>query len=262
MLQNDSNKNSIFHVNLFIHFISAKTNHNYSHILRMIYQEFLNSSEIIHGDFKPDVLLKIYNQILQYILLIPSYDQCFNVISNERSDDSNHCFTFQELFNLMTKKENIQIKFVFGTRTTNDYQWKDAQLATCLIQELLGRNLSVKSVSNLVQPAEIIGLLIQNGIQHQNHRSEFIKLAEDASFKIPRNDLFVGPLQNEMLAIFAGAIRSFNSLSTNDDDPLLEFIFEQTLSFSPILKNKFKINFVSLESFEDFKSQYTIMSAC
>jgi hypothetical protein len=218
-------------VHLFVYLISTRIRHDYSHVLRKIYSDFLSANR---SDFKADVLFGIYTVIFRFIVHIPEFDTFFKIDCAPLDATASYNPTFQELFRLQLNSERPQLRTNPGSRTAPDGSWKDAALAALLANVLLEVAITLPHEGRC---HDMLSFLIGTGIQHQPSCEIFLKIAAIVLSRIDQ--------KRTVAVLFGNMIRT--RLQLNSREYLSQAITHSNSKLAEFLHQKFKLKLPHIE---------------
>ena len=238
----------------YIYLISCKSHHDYTHIIRLIYLQFLKTEDI---RIKPTstiddkMFAKMYCQIIKFIFLTLN-------VSFEKNTSN---FNFQILYKFSLDK-NVDIPyFKYGINCileqdnsnsdseTQITDWQDIEITKYLIRAIMDRyegllNFVKTKKASSTKSSKIdlklfnwLGTMIKCGLQIPRYMNEFLSIADDFLQFILKQSENLSPYLNAISEVFAGLLKAhkINSSATSN------FIYTNTVLMADILTKEFKI---------------------
>lgn len=178
--------NALHNLPMYINLFSARTRVDYSHILRII---FLNYLQTVTTN------ATYFDIIFNFMFILPDSDYFYNLPIDRKPIGKIQPVTFQELHQIRYNGESPKISFVYGTRTTADGRWVDAELAISYLTILQQKISTYRSNLKLFSPQFMFTFTLGIGIQHPYYYNQFNPFYRFAVTLVPsNNDPAIAPL--------------------------------------------------------------------
>lgn len=122
-----------------IYLFSARTGNDYSHILRYIYNNFMNQI-LLQGKGQTQMTMgfiySVFKMVFEFMFIIPDSDKYFNSIPKPAKETN---ASFQDLHRIKLSGTPPTIKCVFGARieeVEGQYRWDDVSIASLFLKSL------------------------------------------------------------------------------------------------------------------------------
>jgi hypothetical protein len=149
---------------------------------------------------------------------------------------------FRSLFRVFYFDGPIRIQYHYGTRTTNDRDWADGQLALHLLGTIRGSS---------AIPLDIFSLVTATGISHPPQCPEFLTFASFLTVSVPRRHL---EWKASILRVFGSMMRA--AFAGNRLPALYATIFECIHPCEDVVSAELKQKIVLPETFEELQKSF------
>ena len=245
-LRGDNPLPNFFQLQNFVQLMSYQCKKDFSYIIRRIYTELLKKENINERPYTPiniKTFIKIYLQIAEFILIIPKFN-CTNTNTN---------FSYQDLYKISQKlipNETSDLNYSSYSIRIIDDIWKDKELASLLIDSLISRSKELIAIKNKqtskkndnLQPIELLGVLIQNGLNMPLYTKEYIDYADQTLAIFLEYDHLRTAVRKCILHIFYGLKQSADMDIRKGDNSSFDFLIEKTKQFAEYLQKEVKVN--------------------
>ncbi|KAK8887896.1 hypothetical protein M9Y10_038955 [Tritrichomonas musculus] len=234
----------------FVHSMSYRSKHNYTHIIRLLFAHFLQTEDVrikSNSSLDSEAFIQIYSQIIQFILVLPLVN-----VSNQETN-----INYQELFKVSLDQKKHSPKFVLGPRYTNSedgqpVEWVDSNLAKLIIRSILDRSaIFQKKKFRDINFIYLMGHLIHLGLKVPSLLNDFMNLSDNFIQFVHKNSENLHPYRQAIVEVFAGLVKAneINKTATTN------FIYTNTILCADILQQQFKITVPATTS-NDFDTNF------
>ncbi|OHS93003.1 Beige/BEACH domain containing protein [Tritrichomonas foetus] len=240
---------ALFNTNVFMNiyslekFINGDVNHLFGIFLTQILDNFLLKKIV------PDTIVNSYvNIIFNYLFFIPESDVYYNPQFGDVSQ-SHFNISYQQLWKYRLKGEKISIIFAYGTRTSKDGRWVDAQLAERFCQ-LFTLFPSINDDSDLFSFSFTLGI----GLSHIDDFHMFSKHIRALTAYLPNIDKPTEQQMKIFMNFFSGLVKTY--LKTGTEHESHAYLFEFTKIFPNIISELFNYDVNWGDTFVSFEENF------
>jgi hypothetical protein len=224
----------------FCEVVAVKLNLAISSFLRSFFIELLNLPP------PDDKMNSVYMAVFNFLFRIPAFDPFFRVPFDPIVDSIPKA-DFRSLLGVLYIGDPAPITYEYGSRTTMDGRWVDADLAYLLVDT--GRTYPILPATPF-HPLDIMGFIVNTGLAHFKHTEQFIGLVEPVLELIPPAVALSPEYKRAIFLVIGGMLRGLSS--TTPHALLAKLLFHGVHGYQDLIATELRCSSPVLGSIEEF----------
>lgn len=236
---------------MFIHLFCSRTRNDYTHILRLVFYDFLDNVLFNNPtQMSSKIQYEIYQMIFDFVFLIPDSDlYCCPVFEGSQTINTDNIATYQMIHQIKLNGDLPKLAFHYSTRTNSNLYWQDANLCRKFLS-CLGKNPSLfcqrPSVSipkKQLHPLFMYGFILSIGVSHSFYYSEFRQFIRPLLSQINHQGHLKDATKDAFICLMAGLTKA--ALTSSCDHSCYADISDLIKQYSSIINVEFETKSLS-----------------